>query len=64
MVSSKPLVFVKHDALAPKGGGEPAIINMGAVVANAIFDAVGARLYRMAMTPARIKEAIADTSPA
>jgi len=47
-------VFVKNDALAPKGGGEPAIINMGAVVANAIFDATGARLRRLPMTPARV----------
>ena len=31
-------VFVPNDILPPKGGGEPAIINMGAVVANAIFD--------------------------
>jgi isoquinoline 1-oxidoreductase len=47
-------VVVKHDALPPKGGGEPAIINMGAVVANAIFDATGARLRRLPMTPARV----------
>jgi len=36
------------------GGGEPAIINMGAVVANAIFDATGARLHRLPMTPERV----------
>lgn len=42
----------------PKGGGEPAIIAIGAVVANAIFDATGARLYRMPMTPARVLEAL------
>jgi isoquinoline 1-oxidoreductase len=41
------------------GGGEPAIVPVGAVVANAIFDAIGARLERMPMTPARIKEALA-----
>jgi len=51
-------VFVAHDDLAPKGGGEPAIINMGAVVANAIFDATGARLRRLPMTPVRVLEAI------
>ena len=33
----------------PKGGGEPAIIAVGAVVANAIFDATGARLYQYAV---------------
>jgi isoquinoline 1-oxidoreductase len=42
----------------PKGGGEPAIITVGAVVGNAIFDSTGARLYRMPMTPARILEAM------
>lgn len=43
---------------APQGGGEPAIIAVGAVIANAIFDATGARLYRMPMTPERVLEAI------
>lgn len=42
----------------PQGGGEPAIICMGAVVANAIFDATGARLYQMPMTPERVLEAM------
>ena len=51
-------VFVSNDDLAPKGGGEPAIINMGAVVANAFFDATGARIYRLPMTPERVLEAI------
>jgi isoquinoline 1-oxidoreductase len=53
--------FVSNDALAPKGGGEPAIINMGAVVANAIFDATGARVYRLPMTPDRVLEALSAT---
>ncbi len=43
----------------PHGGGEPAIICMGGVVANAIFDATGARVYQMPMTPARVLEALA-----
>jgi isoquinoline 1-oxidoreductase len=42
----------------PKGGGEPAIIGIGAIVANAIHDATGARLYRVPMTPARVLEAL------
>jgi isoquinoline 1-oxidoreductase len=50
--------FVAHDDLPPKGGGEPAIINMGAVVANAIFDATGARIYRLPMTEERVMEAM------
>jgi isoquinoline 1-oxidoreductase len=41
-----------------KGGGEPAIIAIGAAVGNAIFDATGGRLYRMPFTPARVLEAI------
>ncbi len=42
----------------PQGGGEPAIVVMGAVVANAIHDAVGIRLLQMPMTPGRVKEAL------
>jgi nicotinate dehydrogenase subunit B len=42
----------------PHGGGEPAIINIGAVISNAIFDATGARMYTMPMTPARVLEAL------
>jgi isoquinoline 1-oxidoreductase len=51
-------VIVSNDEVAPQGGGEPAIICMGAVIANAIFDATGARLYSMPMTPARVLEAL------
>jgi CO/xanthine dehydrogenase Mo-binding subunit len=32
---------------------------MGAVLANAVFDAVGVRLYRLPMTPQRILAALA-----
>ncbi len=51
-------ILVKNDELIPQGGGEPAIVPMGAVVANAIFDATGARLFRMPFTPARVLQAI------
>jgi isoquinoline 1-oxidoreductase len=43
---------------APQGGGEPAIICMGAVLANAVFDATGARLFQLPMTPERILAAL------
>jgi nicotinate dehydrogenase subunit B len=43
------------------GCGEPPIVCMGAVIANAIFDAVGARLFQLPMTPERVKGAIAQT---
>jgi len=51
-------VILDRKDQAPQGGGEPAIIAIGAVVANAIFDATGARMYRMPMTPARVLEAL------
>ena len=51
-------VILERKDKPPQGGGEPAIIAIGAVVANAIFDATGARLFRMPMTPARILEAL------
>jgi len=41
----------------PQGGGEPAIICMGAVLANAVYDAIGARVLQLPMTPERIKSA-------
>jgi len=44
---------------APHGGGEPAIINMGAVIANAVFDATGVRLFELPLTPERVKAALA-----
>jgi nicotinate dehydrogenase subunit B len=51
-------VLVDDRNAAPQGGGEPAIICMGALVANAIFDAVGARLFQRPMTPERVKAAL------
>ncbi|MCX6173581.1 MAG: molybdopterin-dependent oxidoreductase [Ignavibacteriales bacterium] len=46
----------------PQGGGEPAIITVGAAIGNAIYDKLGIRLNRMPMTPERIKDAIAKKS--
>jgi nicotinate dehydrogenase subunit B len=43
-----------------QGGGEPAIIVMGAVIANAIHDAIGVRLFQLPMTPERIKDAMTN----
>jgi isoquinoline 1-oxidoreductase len=42
-----------------QGGGEPAIITMGAVIANAIHDAIGVRLFQVPMNPERVKEGLA-----
>ncbi len=51
-------VLVTADDIPPQGGGEPAIVVMGAVIANAVFDATGARLLQLPMTPERIKAAL------
>jgi len=51
-------VLLDSPEVAISGGGEPPIITMGAVVANAIFDATGARLYQLPMTPERVKAAL------
>lgn len=56
-------VIVKADDIPSQGGGEPAIIVMGGALANAVFDATGARLYQLPMTPARIKAALAKAAP-
>ena len=48
-----------ENAEAPASGcGEPPIVCMGAVIANAIYDATGVRLVQLPMTPARIKDAL------
>jgi len=51
-------VLIKNNETAPQGGGEPAIILMGALIANAIHDATDARLFQLPMTPDRVKAAI------
>ncbi|PYQ67569.1 MAG: isoquinoline 1-oxidoreductase [Acidobacteria bacterium] len=51
-------VLVKNDDVAPQGAGEPAIVPLGAAVANALSDATGKRLYRLPLTPERVKAAL------
>jgi nicotinate dehydrogenase subunit B len=51
-------VLIEDQNAAPQGGGEPAIICMGGVIANAIFDACGARVYQQPMIPERVREAM------
>jgi isoquinoline 1-oxidoreductase len=51
-------VIIDNKESDPQGGGEPAIITMGAVVANAIYDAIGVRLFQLPMTRERILEAV------
>jgi CO/xanthine dehydrogenase Mo-binding subunit len=52
------IVLVDNPQMPSLGGGEPPIVAMGAALANAIFDAVGARLLQLPMTPERVKAAL------
>jgi nicotinate dehydrogenase subunit B len=51
-------VIVDAPDVPAQGGGEPALVPVGAAVGNAIFDATGARLTRMPMTAERVKAAL------
>lgn len=51
-------ILVESPELGPQGGGEPATTVVAAVVANAVHDALGVRLYRLPLTPARVREAV------
>jgi isoquinoline 1-oxidoreductase len=50
-------VLVDNPGMAPQGCGEPAITTVGAVIANAVYDSIGKRLFTLPMTPERIKNA-------
>jgi isoquinoline 1-oxidoreductase len=52
------VVLIDNPEVPPQGCGEPAITTVGAALANAIFDAAGARLYTLPMTPKRILAAM------
>lgn len=55
-------VLVKNDAVEPQGAGEPAIVPLGGAVANAVFDATGKRMYRLPLTPERVRAALGAAS--
>ena len=54
--------LIKADDSPAKGAGEPPIICVGGVVANAVYDATGARLLQLPMTRERVKAAITKRS--
>lgn len=54
-------ILVENQETPPQGGGEPPIVAVAAMIGNAIFDATGARLYDLPMTPERVKAALART---
>jgi len=49
-------VLVENLEIAPSGCGEPPIVGMGAMLANALFDAAGVRIRQLPLTPQRVKE--------
>ena len=54
------VILIDNPSTPSAGCGEPPIVCMGAVIANAIHDACGARLFRLPMTPERVKAAIGE----
>ena len=51
-------VLIENPKVPAQGGGEPPIVCMGGSIANAIFDATGARIFELPMTAERVKKAL------
>jgi nicotinate dehydrogenase subunit B len=52
------IVLIDRPEMQPLGGGEPSIVPVTAAIANAIFDATGARLRQVPFTPERVLGAL------
>jgi CO/xanthine dehydrogenase Mo-binding subunit len=52
------IVLIPRPEMQPLGGGEPSIVPITAAIANAIFDATGARLRQVPFTPQRVLSAL------
>ena len=57
------IVLINRPDQPAVGAGEPATITTAAAVANAIYDATGARLRQIPFTPERVKEALSSPNP-
>jgi isoquinoline 1-oxidoreductase len=55
-------IIVPNSSLPPKGGGEPAVVCMGGVLATAVHDATGAVATQLPMTRDRVKAALKNRS--
>jgi nicotinate dehydrogenase subunit B len=51
---------IDNPTLPPVGFGEAACVPIGAAIANAVFDATGARLRRLPLTPERVRAALSQ----
>lgn len=54
------IVLINHPELPSSGAGEPSSRATAAAIANAIFDATGARVRQAPLTPARVKTALEE----
>jgi CO/xanthine dehydrogenase Mo-binding subunit len=52
------IVLLNHPEIAPSGAGEPSSRPTAAAIHNAVFDAVGVRVRRAPLTPARVRAAM------
>jgi nicotinate dehydrogenase subunit B len=52
------IVITNRPEMQPLGGGEPSIVPVTAAIANAIYDATGARLRQVPFTPERVLGAL------
>jgi len=52
------IVLINHPDQAALGAGEPSTVITAAAIANAIFDATGARLRQLPFTPERVQAAL------
>ena len=52
------IVLINRPEMQPLGGGEPSIVPITAAIANAIFDATGARMRQVPFTPQRVLSAL------
>jgi CO/xanthine dehydrogenase Mo-binding subunit len=52
------IVLIDRPELPPYGAGEPAVKPVAAAIANAVFDATGARIRRVPLRPERVKAAM------
>jgi nicotinate dehydrogenase subunit B len=53
------IVLINHPEIPSTGAGEPSSRPTPAAIANAVFDATGARIRRGPLTPVRVKAALA-----